>query len=54
MLRSRELLLFLQRRVLPPMDIHAISRLISLPGTNLALLKGAFLKEAEGMGSSKM
>ena len=49
----REIDLFLQRRIMPSMEIHATSRL-TLSGTILALMKVAYLQEAGGMGSSKM
>ena len=49
----REVDLFLQRRIMPSMEIHATSRL-TLAGTILALMKVAYLQEAGGMGCSKM
>ena len=51
--RTREVLLFLQRRVLPQLDIHAISRL-TLARNNPCTTERSIPKEAEGIGISKM
>ena len=51
--QTREIDLFLQRRIMPSMEIHANSRL-TLARSNPCTNEVAYLQEAGGMGSSKM